>query len=44
MVYIPEAEDIYFCKNGEYFNEVLSNYANVQLSVCCQCLYSVAYL
>lgn len=42
MVYIPEAEDIYFAKTREYFNEVLSNYANGNYRSAVVMLYSVA--
>lgn len=42
MVYIPEAEDIYFAKTGESFNEVLSNYANGNYRSAVVMLYSVA--
>ena len=42
MVYIPEAEDIYFAKTKEYFNEVLSNYANGNYRSAVVMLYSVA--
>ena len=42
MDYIPEAEDIYFAKTGEYFNEVLSNYANGNYRSAVVMLYSVA--
>lgn len=42
MVYIPEAEDIYFAKTKEYFNEVLSNYANGNYRSAIVMLYSVA--
>ena len=42
MVYIPEAEDIYFAKTKEYFNAVLSNYANGKYRSAAVMLYSVA--
>lgn len=42
MVYIPEADDIYFSKTKEYFNEVLSNYANGNYRSAVVMLYSVA--
>lgn len=42
MVYIPEAEDIYFSKTREYFNEVLSNYTNGNYRSAVVMLYSVA--
>lgn len=42
MVYIPEAEDIYFAKTREYFNEVLSNYSNGNYRSAVVMLYSVA--
>lgn len=42
MVYIPESEDIYFAKTKEYFNEVLSNYANGNYRSAVVMLYSVA--
>ena len=42
MFYIPEEEDIYFAKTREYFNEVLSNYANGNYRSAVVMLYSVA--
>ena len=42
MIYIPEAEDIYFAKTKLYFNEVLSNYANGNYRSAVVMLYSVA--
>lgn len=42
MVYIPEAEEIYFSKTQEYFREVLSNYANGNYCSTVVMLYSVA--
>lgn len=42
MVYIPEADNIYFQKTNEYFNEVLSSYANGNYRSAIVMLYSVA--
>ena len=42
MVYIPEAEEIYFSKTQEYFREVLGNYANGNYRSAVVMLYSVA--
>lgn len=42
MVYIPEVDDIYFAKTKEYFNEVISNYANGNYRSAVVMLYSVA--
>lgn len=42
MVYIPEAEDIYFPKTNDYFKEVLSSYANGNYRSATVMLYSVA--
>jgi len=42
MIYIPEADDIYFPKTREYFNEVISNYANGNYRSAVVMLYSVA--
>lgn len=42
MVYIPEVDDIYFVKTKEYFNEVISNYANGNYRSAVVMLYSVA--
>lgn len=42
MIYIPEVDDIYFAKTKEYFNEVISNYANGNYRSAVVMLYSVA--
>lgn len=41
MIYIPEFEDIYFVKTQEYFNEVVSSYANGNYRSAVVMLYSV---
>lgn len=41
-MHIPEIEDIYFSKTREYFNEVLSSYANGNYRSAVVMLYSVA--
>ena len=42
MIYIPEVDDIYFQKTREYFDEVLSSYANGNYRSAVVMLYSVA--
>lgn len=42
MIYIPEVDDIYFQKTREYFDELLSSYANGNYRSAVVMLYSVA--
>lgn len=42
MIYLPEADDIYFPKTREYFKEVISSYSNGNYRSATVMLYSVA--
>ncbi len=42
MIYLPDSDSIYFAKTKEYFNEVISSYANGNYRSAVVMLYSVA--